>query len=260
MAEILKPKIYNVDRYILATVLHKPDGKGPFPAVILLPGFVSGKDEKHIISLSCQLAENGIIALRFDPSGFGESDGTITEDYRLSFYMNDIDVIWTYLKLQPFVNDSVIGLFGHSMGGMAAICFGADYPTGISAIAAVAPPQTFTSGIIIKQELPEWEKTGILTIIKEQYGTFKIPFAFVKDSQPYSALEAAKSVKQPILVVTGTIDNRVDPKETRELFLAANEPKEFVEIVGMNHSYAGNEEQLAKVNDAVSNFFMQNLR
>ncbi len=264
MSELIKPKIYNGDRNILATVVHKPEGKGPFPAVILLPGFISGKDEKHIDSLARQLAENGILALRFDPAGFGESEGTITEDYRLSVYMNDIDVMCTWLKHQSFVNGSVIGLFGHSMGGMAAICFGADYPTGISAISVVAPPHFFGGSIAMKKELPDWEKKGEHTFSRVIAGNtqetrFTLPYAFVKDAHPYNALESVKAVKQPIMVITGTMDERVDPKETRELYRAANEPKQYVEIIGMKHSYAENEEQSGKVKEAVVHFFLQNL-
>ncbi len=260
MSEIQKPKIYNVDRYVLATVLHKPQGKGQFPAVILFPGFLAGKDDKYIVSLADQLAENGIVALRFDPAGFGESEGTIAEDYRLSVFMNDIDIMWSYLKHQPFVNDKVIGLYGHSLGGTAAICFGGDYPTGISAIAAVAPPQTFESGTLMKLKFPEWEKSGVLVVEREPYGKMEIPYAFVKDARLYSALESVKAVQRPILVVTGTMDTHVSPKETRELFLAANEPKELVEMLGMDHVYWEKDEELAKVNEAVVGFFRKNLR
>lgn len=259
MSEIIKPKIYNVDRYVLASVLHKPDGKGPFPAVILLPGFLSGKDNEQIKTLAYSLAGNGIVALRFDPTGFGDSEGTIAEDYRLSIYMNDIDTMWNYLKHQPFVKSDVIGLWGKSVGGILALSYAADYPSTIKAVAIGSSSKTFDSGKFINMKLSSWEKDGKAEIETAQYGTFSVPYAFIKDGHPYNALDAVKLVKQPILVVAGTMDDRVEERETREIFTAANDPKEFVEILGMGHDYSEKKEIEEKVNNAVTDFFVKNL-
>lgn len=260
MSDILKPKIYNVDRYVLSTVLYKPTGKGPFPAVIVLPGFTGYKEEGQIEGVARQLAENGIVALTFDPTGFGASEGTITEDYRISIYMNDIDTMYNYLKHQEFVKDSAIGLWGHSMGGMLAICYGADYPSAIHAVIAVSCPQFIGSSMWLKEEMAKWEKDKKLEIVTAKFGNITVPYAFVKDGHSYSALESAKSLKQPILVAVGHTDDTVAESDTKAVYNAIPENKELLEVPDLKHNFEESSEAFQKIFDASVTFFQTQLK
>jgi dienelactone hydrolase len=86
--------ILNNKKHMLAALIHKPAKKGKFPAVILLPGFRRTKDDVLIKQLAIKLANSNIVAIRFDPSGFGESEGEIERDYRLSNYFSDTESVY----------------------------------------------------------------------------------------------------------------------------------------------------------------------
>ena len=61
----------------IAGVVVQPSGDGPFPAVLMLHGFASSKDEVGGMyqRLAAQLGEQGIASLRIDFRGWGESGG-----------------------------------------------------------------------------------------------------------------------------------------------------------------------------------------
>jgi pimeloyl-ACP methyl ester carboxylesterase len=254
MSDVITPKLYNVDRYRISARIHLPEGEGPFPSVILLHGFFGHKDEEHIVSLAEELARKGFVAARFDATGFGESEGTVEEDYRLSAYMNDIDTMVDHLGHQEFVQQGVIGLWGHSAGGMLAVCYASEYSE-IAAVACVSGPSTFASSLRIAPLLAEWERKGAYPFESSRYGEKDVPWAFVKDASGYSALEAAKELKQPILTVIGLADDRVSPDDTRAIYESATGGKKLVEIEGMGHAYKENPAHLAQVNDATVSFF-----
>lgn len=58
-----------------AGILCTPTGKGPFPAVVLL-GPYSFQKEQAPLHYACRLADEGYVALAFDPRTVGESTGT----------------------------------------------------------------------------------------------------------------------------------------------------------------------------------------
>lgn len=111
------------DGAILAGTFSKPDEDGNFPAVILISG--SGQQDrdetiyghKPFKVLAEYLNKNGIAVLRFDDRGFGESTGDVwnaTIDVLAADALAGIN----YLKSRKDVNQSRIGIIGHSIGAM----------------------------------------------------------------------------------------------------------------------------------------------
>lgn len=259
MAEQIIPKIYNIDRYVLSSVLHVPKKQRSAPAVILLHGFTGYKDENHIASLADALAEAGIYAIRFDTVGYGESEGSIEEDFRLSNYMYDIDTIYNFLTHYEGINSACIGIWGHSMGGLASIIYGTENNQ-IKAVSAVSAPSFVGSGKWLGSQLPQWEKTGTLKVESSRYGTISVPYDFYKDAKKYSALAVIEKLTQPLQIIAGDADQTVELSDTKKLFEAAPEPKEILEIAGMTHDYKRYPETLTQVNEAVVSFFTSNLK
>src|SRR5947209_4643858 len=81
----------------LAGELHLPSSNAPRPAVILLHGFTGYKQEGHIVAMGEALAGAGIVAIRFDASGFADSEGTLEDDYRFSNYLQDAEDVLAWL-------------------------------------------------------------------------------------------------------------------------------------------------------------------
>lgn len=259
MPKILHPKIYDPDRYLISTVIHQPDGKGPYPAVIILPGFGDGKDESHYVAVAESLCNDGYLVARFDPTGIGESEGTVQDDYRISTYLNCVDTVITYLKHQGNIDEKRIGIWGSSLGGMLVVVFAAEY-TYIKTLVAVSPPATVGSSGYFKQQIPGWEQSGFLEIENSKSEVLKVPDSFLRESRKYSALTSAKSLKQPILTVVGTADDVVSPEDSKSIVDAIPGTKKLVEIEGMTHEYADEPENLEKVNEETRTFFNEYLK
>ncbi len=109
----------------LAATITLPEGKGPFPAVLLICG--SGphdRDEslmghKPFLVLADHLTRKGIVVLRADKRGVGKSSGDYPKAVMADF-ASDADAGVAFLKMRPEVDPKHIGLIGHSEGGIEA--------------------------------------------------------------------------------------------------------------------------------------------
>ncbi len=121
----------------LAGVLSVPEGKGPFPGVILVSG--SGpqdRDEqlvghKPFLVLADHLTRKGIAVLRYDDRGVGKSTGDFSASTSDDFADDALAAI-TFLAARPEINPKLVGIVGHSEGGLIA-----------PMVAAVSPVPTF---------------------------------------------------------------------------------------------------------------------
>lgn len=255
-----KISISNLKGQKISTIVHKPQKEGKSPAVILMHGFTGYKEEKHIETLARDLAENGYVAIRFDASGFGESGGTTEEDFRFSNYLKDTASIFEFLKSQNFVDQTRIGIWGHSMGGMLAIIFAAQNPE-IKAICSVSAPTTMMGTTdYLRGVINQWKTTGWFEkVTSRDRSKIRIPYAFMEDVQKYNALDFVVKVYQPILFILGKKDDAVLPNDTRKIFEKANKPKQIIEIGRMGHDYKNNLKFIRQVNQRVISFFKENL-
>ncbi len=107
----------------LAGTLTLPKGKGPFPAVVLVAGTgpmdrnESIHGHKPFLVLADHLTKQGIATLRFDKRGVGQSSGKI-HDATIHDFASDVVAAVEYLKSDPKINAKLIGLIGHSEGGL----------------------------------------------------------------------------------------------------------------------------------------------
>ena len=96
--------------------LTKPDGKGTFPAIILLHGSI-GFDQ-HYDDWAARLASWGYVALLLD--GFGSRGPSSLSDPP-STLAQDICYAKSYLSELPFVDPERIGVIGWSQKGASAL-------------------------------------------------------------------------------------------------------------------------------------------
>jgi pimeloyl-ACP methyl ester carboxylesterase len=109
----------------LAATLTLPNGKGPFPAAVLITG--SGpqdRDEaimghKPFLVLADYLTRRGIAVLRADDRGIGKSGGNFATATSADF-ATDAEAGVAYLKTRREIDPHKIGLIGHSEGGIIA--------------------------------------------------------------------------------------------------------------------------------------------
>lgn len=109
----------------LAGTLTIPTGAGPFPAVVLVSG--SGPQDRNsevfgkrpFEFLAHHLSNNGIIVLRYDDRGVGKSTGDFASA-SYPEYFADIKGALNFVKKLPEVDQTALGLIGHSEGAVLA--------------------------------------------------------------------------------------------------------------------------------------------
>jgi hypothetical protein len=115
-------KLQNVT---LTATLTIPQGKGPFPAVLLITGSGAQDRDESLLShrpfliLADCLTRHGIAVLRADDRDTGKSTGVFANATSADF-ATDAEAGVAYLKTRTEVDPHKIGLIGHSEGGLIA--------------------------------------------------------------------------------------------------------------------------------------------
>lgn len=241
----------------LATIIERPDKKGKFPCVLLLHGLKGYKEEMQYSSLARDFLEKGITSVRFDASGFGESEGDFQKDYRLSNYIKDTCMIYEYIIHKGWVDKGRVGVMGHSLGGAVVLIIASKYPH-IKAVVSVSTPDIFATRDELGKKIKGWMKKGFIEIDSSKVGgKIKIPFSYVLDAVKYDVRKYALKVKCPKLFIIGLDDTTVVPDQTKTVFNSAQEPKDLIEFNGMRHDYKNQPKILKKVNIEIVRFFVR---
>ena len=108
---------FKVGKDTLRGTLFIPDGKGPFPAVILFHGSESTGDTNF--ELAEKLAQQGIVGFAFNYRGCGISDGDIKQQ-TIGMGLDDVEAAMKVFLSQKEVDKNRLGLLGGSYGGFLA--------------------------------------------------------------------------------------------------------------------------------------------
>jgi hypothetical protein len=144
-----------IGRVVLDGTLTVPEGKGPFPAVILITGSgAQNRDEeifghKPFLVLADHLSRQGIAVLRYDDRGVGKSTGSFaaatSEDLA-----GDAWAAWQTLSARPGIDPKRVGLLGHSEGGLIAPMLAASHPE-IAFVVMLAGPGVTGEQVMLAQ-------------------------------------------------------------------------------------------------------------
>ncbi|WIY54021.1 alpha/beta fold hydrolase [Devosia sp. YIM 151766] len=130
--------IQNGDRAVPATVV-VPDGDGPFAAVVMNHGHGGGRQENGGFGgIAKALADKGILTIRMDFPGSGDSEEPFTEGY-LSNMISDSNASLQYVLDNYEVDENRLGIFGYSMGGRIALTIGSEEGNPYRAMGLLAP-------------------------------------------------------------------------------------------------------------------------
>ncbi|HEV7332212.1 MAG TPA: alpha/beta hydrolase [Flavisolibacter sp.] len=123
---------YNADRSIrFGATITKPFGGGSYPAVLLITGSgPQNRDEelfghKPFAVIADDLTKRGFLVLRVDDRGVGQTTGDHGSATSKDF-ADDVKSGLAFLRSLPEVDETKIGLLGHSEGGMIAQMVGAE--------------------------------------------------------------------------------------------------------------------------------------
>ncbi len=197
--------------YRLAAIIHIPDEKKvkKFPGVILCHGFSGNKAESHFIftRLARILCRSGIVCLRFDFMGSGDSSGYF-ENMTLETEIMDAASTYRYLVRQPFIESGRIGILGLSMGAIPATIIASKFRlNSVCLWSPVAFPCEIRRKILTKKIKKTLDRTGSAYL--SGYG-LKISKKFIDSLDSIDPLSAAKNYNGYTLVIHSKDDSVID--------------------------------------------------
>jgi fermentation-respiration switch protein FrsA (DUF1100 family) len=243
-----RPVVFNNRRgQRLFGVLHLPVREVQLPAVILVHGFTDDKtgDNRLFVKFARCAAETGIAVLRFDCAGSGDSEGDfsrVTLDSEIDDLRSAIDFVYNI----PEIDNTRLNLVGYSLGGAVSIIV-ASQDVRVRSFIGWSPagflPKTFQR-VLGKRAffLAQQNEAVACANGDKQFYLERDFFSSLEKHRPDQAISTISP--RPILLVQGTVDEKVLPRETESLFENAREHKQLHLIEGAGHSFAFYEEQL----------------
>ncbi|HZR24126.1 MAG TPA: alpha/beta fold hydrolase [Vicinamibacterales bacterium] len=252
----------------LVGTLSKPaNASGKLPAVVLV-GASGPHDRDEILfgvpvlgQIADALANAGFAVLRYDKRGIGQSGGRV-ESASLTDLAEDVRAAVKVLGDRKDIDAKHIAVIGHAEGGAVAL-LAASKDKKIAAVGLVATNGVSGSDLVLAQQQHILSKSSLSPAEKQERIDLqkRINDAIVTgkdldklppdvrrqidntEFQTLLANDPAKvmpNVKQPILVVQGTLDTQVDPSNADKLEELAKKRKnggavEVVKVPAVNH-------------------------
>lgn len=221
----------------LSYVLERPDGPGPYPAVVI--GHGSGETRKEAGAFFArQWLARGFAALRYDKRGVGGSTGTYAmvgvgnSERMFADLAGDMAAGVAMLRAQPDINTRRIGLMGPSQAGwiipLAALKARPQF------MVLVVGPTVTVGEEIYYSNFAEWSKTPL----EELSGILK----GFRGPHGYDPRPVLEKVTTPGLWILGLADRSIPTPETIAILdglIARGKPFATVVFPDADHSLSG---------------------
>jgi 2,6-dihydroxypseudooxynicotine hydrolase len=209
----------------LVGVLRLPGGDGPHPAVLLLSGLDSAKEEQK--SVEETFLERGIATFTVDGPGQGEAeyDLPIRGDWSLPG-----NAVLDALGAVPEIDESRLAVWGVSLGGYYAPRVAAAVGDRVKACVALAGPYDFGDC---------WDGLPLLT-----RQTFQVRSGAGSDEEAHRIAStltmdgSASAISAPLLIVFGRKDRLIPWQHAERLAAEAGGEVELLMLEDGNHGCA----------------------
>lgn len=250
-----------------ATITRPKTAAARMPVAILLAGSGVGDRDGTVAGvatlaqLAGRLADAGIMAVRFDKRGFGQSGGR-AESATLADYAEDVRAVVKWVADRKDVDDKRIALVGHSEGAWVGM-LAAGRENEVAALVMLAGAATTGGELLLEQQqtaldtmqLSPEDRASRVALQKQIHDavttgkgweTIPAPMRRQADTPWFQSVllfEPARTirrVKQPMLLVHGALDQQVPVSHAERLAeLARRESRsksvELVVVKGVNH-------------------------
>jgi len=239
----------NTEGETLVGSLHAPEKETRF-GVILGHCFNCSRHTRILQRIGKDLASAGYMALRFDFSGNGQSEGEFTR----STFSKQISEIETAADLLADKGVDWLGLVGHSMGATIAILSGSqrEEVKGVCAIAGRSESAGAFKFLSEKQR-EELDRTGKATF-ESRGRSLALTETFFSDADQYSLARTIRRYPKPLLVVHGEKDEIIPVSEAHHAQEINPDGVELLIIPEADHMFM-KEDHRRQVSERVAAWF-----
>jgi dipeptidyl aminopeptidase/acylaminoacyl peptidase len=226
----------------ISGIMNKPNGKGPFPVVVLAHGYIDPK--VYVTGQGFRreqdwLARNGYVALHIDYRNHAGSDKDPENDLSMRMGYAE-DVINAGLAVRnstlPFIDKNKVALLGRSMGG------------GVAFQALVIKPGVYDAAITYAatssntaDNFNKWQRYDS-ALGKKIIATYGSPEKEPEFWRTMSARNYFSRITEPILMIHGTNDESCDiswARATDAALAQAGKDATLIEYKGAGHYFYG---------------------
>jgi pimeloyl-ACP methyl ester carboxylesterase len=249
-----------------ATLTRPAASTGQMPAVVLLGG-VAANDRDGVVAgvpilgqLAGALADAGIVAVRYDKRGSGQSGGR-AESATVGVHAGDAREVVRWLSDQPDIDRDRIAVLGHNEGAWTALLV-ATRERRIAGVVTIASPAVTGADRVLEQQRDALArldtsptdfvaKIELQTRINEAAMTGRgwedIPAEIRRQADTrwfesfleFDPEEVVRDVRRPVLLVHGELDTEVPVTHVERLAEFARDGRPtsvaVVRIPGVNH-------------------------
>lgn len=233
----------------------KPGGQ--VPAVLMLHGFASQKDEVGDMykNLAAKLAAQGVASLRIDFQGSGDSKVPF-EQMTFTNQVSDAQAAFDYLRGRPEVDAARLGVLGFSMGGGVAIKIAAKAANPVKSLALWSSTSTRSLADIAAGSRATAEKEGVVDV-DLGFTKIKLGKAFYSSIQNQDLEGEIGRFSGNTMLVYGTADP-LSGNAPYFLYNLGGKVRNLVLIDGADHIYhvlTDDKSESNQVIDTTANWF-----
>ncbi|CAN7211607.1 alpha/beta hydrolase [Rhizobium sp. LjRoot254] len=223
----------------ISATLNMPDATQPVPAVLLLHGFGSSKDEVGgmYARVATALAQKGIASLRIDFAGFGKSDGD-TGSTTVDAQLDQAKAALAVLKGTKGVDPNRVGVLGFSLGGGIALLVASGQPMDVKSLvtwSSVGDFQADMLGALGQKAFDRAKEDGIVGL-DLGFRTIALKQSFFDSLSAFKLDDAIATYPGPYLTITGSKDFSAQYAD-RFVGLVKNPTKEAMIIPEGDHIF-----------------------
>ena len=234
---------YRGDGLVISGVMNVPDGKGPFPVLVLNHGYIDpdtyfpgqGMPREHDY-----LARQGYVVLHTDYRGHASSDDDKNVDYelRLPYAVDTINAVKAVKSSKlPYLDKDRVGWLGRSMGGNVTLNALVAQPGLVDAAVIYASTSSLAADNWKQFYRPSEDRARVNRRMKQTYGLPDDSPEFWRAASPRPYFNR---VSEPLLVHHGTVDDTCPirwSEATVKALQAAGKDVTFVKYRGEGHTF-----------------------